>query len=704
MLKPGMMIGNRYEIIELVGSGGMSDVYKAKCHKLNRYVAVKVLKPEFSADKNFLTKFQIEAQSAAGLSHPNIVNVYDVGEDDGINFIVMELVEGITLKEYIVKNGRLPVAQAVDFAVQIASGIEAAHNNHTIHRDIKPQNIIVSRNGQLKVTDFGIARAATNETLASANGAVGSVHYISPEQARGGYCDERGDLYSLGITIYEMVTGRVPFDGENNVSVALQHIQGTMISPREYYPDIPISMEKVILKCTQKKPERRYLTAIALISDLQRVMSEPDGRYVRLMPVIDDSTTVMMSSDEVSKIKTGVRNPSFEERVPAEQPNTAYENDLLPEAGNEDEDLLEEEEKEGMDPKLEKLVYILGGVAAILLAMFIIFMIGKSLNLFKFGGKEDATTTEITTEEASTETTSIGDKIPVPQLVGFSEEDARKKIEDAGLSWDNNVTRTYEASSEFGEGYVFDQSIDAGEDMDSNQKIEIKISQGSSKVSVPNVYDMSESQAKSVLNDSGFQVATSYAYSDSVSEGRVMSQSPSKNTEVAPNTTVTITVSKGKEKQTVTAGDYVNMTESDAKDLANSKGLTLRVLRDYSDTVASGLVIRQDVDKNKEVEPGSVITVTISQGKKETVATYGGSVDLGESPIEGGETARLVMVLKQGSHSKTIFNDIVEGPFHDLVEFTVSSKDGFTIGDATVTVTVDGELWDTLVTPIGDGL
>ena len=289
MLKPGMILCDRYEILEVVGAGGMSIVYKARCHRLNRNVAIKVLKPEFSNDKNFVTKFKIEAQAAAGLTHPNIVNVYDVVDDDGIYFIVMELVDGITLKEYIEKNGRLNMTEAIDFSIQIASGLEAAHENHIIHRDIKPQNIIVSKNGNIKVTDFGIARAASSNTLTS--GAMGSVHYISPEQARGGYSDERSDIYSLGITMYEMVTGRVPFEGDNNVSVALMHIQSEMIPPRQYYPDIYSSFEKIILKATQKKPERRYLTASALIADLKRVQNNPNIDIVVAPTAITNSPT-----------------------------------------------------------------------------------------------------------------------------------------------------------------------------------------------------------------------------------------------------------------------------------------------------------------------------------------------------------------------------------------------------------------------------
>ena len=274
MLKPGTILDDRYEIIDVVGTGGMSTVYRAKDERLKRFVAIKVLKSDYSSDQNFVSKFRAEAQSSAGLTHPNIVSVYDVCEDDGRYFIVMELVEGITLKEYINLNGRLSMQQAIDFSIQIASGLEAAHEHHVIHRDIKPQNIIVSKSGNIKVTDFGIAKAATSTTMSTTG--IGSVHYISPEQARGGYSDERSDIYSLGITMYEMVTGRVPFEGDTNVAIALMHIQNDMIPPRQLYPDIYPSFEKIIMKASQKKPERRYLTAAALIADLNRVKDNPN--------------------------------------------------------------------------------------------------------------------------------------------------------------------------------------------------------------------------------------------------------------------------------------------------------------------------------------------------------------------------------------------------------------------------------------------
>ncbi len=275
MIKLGMLIGDRYEMLEKIGTGGMSDVYKAKDQKLNRFVAVKILKQEFSENKNFVSKFRVEAQAAAGLMHPNIVNVYDVGEEGGIHYIVMELVEGITLKKYIEKKVRLTTKEAISIAIQVAMGIEAAHNNHIIHRDIKPQNIIISKEGKVKVTDFGIAKAASSNTITS--NVMGSVHYTSPEQARGGFSDEKSDIYSMGITMFEMLTGRVPYNGDTTVSIAIRHIQDPMPSMREFVPEIPLSVENIVMKCTQKSPDRRYQGMSEMIADLKHSLINPDA-------------------------------------------------------------------------------------------------------------------------------------------------------------------------------------------------------------------------------------------------------------------------------------------------------------------------------------------------------------------------------------------------------------------------------------------
>ena len=296
-----MIIAERYEILGKIGTGGMADVYKAKDHKLNRFVAVKVLKQEFREDTTFIRKFRSEAQAAAGLTHPNIVNVFDVGDDDGVYYIVMELIEGITLKEYIAKKGKLSIKEATSIAIQVSMGLEAAHNHGIVHRDVKPQNIIISTDGKVKVTDFGIARAASSNTISS--NVMGSVHYSSPEQVRGGYSDEKSDIYSLGITLYEMVTGRVPFDGDTTVAIAIKHLQEEMIPPSVYTPDLPYSLEQIIFKCTQKSVGRRYAKMEDVIADLKHSLIDPSGDFVKLSDVDNEAKTVIISDEELGEIK-----------------------------------------------------------------------------------------------------------------------------------------------------------------------------------------------------------------------------------------------------------------------------------------------------------------------------------------------------------------------------------------------------------------
>ena len=374
MLEKGNFINNRYEIINPVGAGGMSDVYKAKDHKLNRNVAIKVLKSEYSKDKNFVSKFRVEAQSAASLIHPNIVNVYDVGEDDGLYYIVMELIEGITLKKYIEKKGKLSFRETISIAIQIANGIECAHNNQIVHRDIKPQNILISREGKVKVTDFGIARAASANTI---NGnAMGSVHYISPEQAGGQYVDEKSDIYSLGITMFEMYTGRVPFDGESTVSIALKHIQSNVPSVREYVPTVPVSIEKIILKCTQNKADRRYPKISLLISDLKRALAEPNVDFVQLDTSNIGGSTVMITDDEINQIRKG----SSDNRKDTVEDTLDDENDI-----------------DKLNPKMDRIVSV-GGIIIGIIALLIATVVATlfiSDNNFDFAKK--AETVEVST-------------------------------------------------------------------------------------------------------------------------------------------------------------------------------------------------------------------------------------------------------------------------------------------------------------------
>lgn len=639
MLNPGMILSNRYEIIELIGTGGMSEVYKAKCHVLNRYVAIKVLKPEFSYDVNFVTKFRIEAQSAAGLSHPNIVNVYDVGEDNGIYYIVMELVEGITLKEYIQKKGRLLPEQAIDFSIQIAQGLEVAHQNHTIHRDIKPQNIIVSKNGGIKVTDFGIARAASSNTM-TAN-AMGSVHYISPEQARGGFSDERSDIYSLGITMYEMVTGHVPFEGENNVAVALMHIQGEMVSPREYYPDIPTSLEKIILKCTQKKAERRYLTASALIADLKRVQANPDIDCVVVPPVVPNSPTVEITSDEMKAIKEGrqmneapvveetpssvVERPDITPIIPPSKFDNLFDDDDDDDSYG-DEGMTPEDdddnEIEELDPKLKKIIMISSVAVVIIIAILVAILILKITSpgglggIFSGNNKKTENSSEENsgdpTEDGSTdEDTSDKATIPMVNVVGLYKTAAEEELKKAGFTAYTIETAT---DDKVEEGYVISQSVDEGTAIPADEKIVITISEGKEDVEVPDVRGYSDDQATTLLTEAGFVVTHGYEYDDTVEKNKVISQSPEGKTMQKSGSTVKIIISNGKEVEEVEVPNLVGKSESKAADLLENAGLSGKVSHANSDEVKKGQVINQDVSAGSSVEKGSTVGYVISDG------------------------------------------------------------------------------------------
>ncbi|MBQ1208161.1 MAG: Stk1 family PASTA domain-containing Ser/Thr kinase, partial [Lachnospiraceae bacterium] len=443
MIRTGTLLDNRYEILGKIGSGGMADVYKAKCRKLGRYVAVKVLKPEYSNDEHFLAKFSAEAQAAARLAHPNIVNVYDVGEEKDLHYIVLELVEGITLKQYIEKKGKLEIRESIGIAMQIAQGMETAHEHKIVHRDIKPQNIMISKDGKVKVTDFGIAKAPSSQTINSAT--MGSVHYISPEQARGGYCDERSDIYSLGITMYEMLTGHVPYEGDSAVAVALLHIQGEMDSPLKYDSMIPVSLEKIILKCTQKKPEMRYANVSLLIADLRRALMTPDEDFVKIVPITSAEATRVMSEDEMSQIKEGIsldldsdEDTDFffdeeQDYLMGIEPDISGDDDEL------DEDDSEDDEDEEETSKSEKIIFgVIIGVAVLILFL-VIFLLLQFFGIIGRKGPVDdpSTGTQQTTEAVPDETeapTSAANKIvKMPDLSGMNEEEIEKALEKMGL-------------------------------------------------------------------------------------------------------------------------------------------------------------------------------------------------------------------------------------------------------------------------------
>lgn len=606
MLELGTMLSGRYEVLKRVGSGGMADVYMAKDHKLNRNVAVKVLKSEYVEDEKFLKKFETEAQAVARLSHPNIVNIYDVGMEDGINYIVMELAEGITLKEYIRKKGYLSPKETVEISTQIASAISHAHKNHIIHRDIKPQNILVSDTGIIKVTDFGIAKATSSNTVTSTATAMGSVHYISPEQAKGRFCDEKSDIYSLGITMYEMVTGHVPFDHENGVTIALMHLQNEITPPSQIRDGIPDSLEKIILKCTMKKPEERYQTADDLIADLRLVFEDTSGGYVGVVPAIDDSPTIMIDQNELTQ---RINTPKKDQKIQQEEPLKDEEQNAYL-----DED---DEEESGMNSKIEKLVIVLAAVVGAIILISIIVFVVKSSGVFKSG--KSTTTTSIGTTAGSNDTESK--KYTVDNYIGMSLSAAREKIDG---KFKIKVEEEY--SADYAKGLVIRQDPESDTELEEGKTLTLVVSKGTrteDKVSVPKVVGKMESSAKSELEAAGLKVSVKTKYSTDVAKGKVISQSPGSGNQVTKNSTVVITVSQGEKPETmVRVPNLRYFTESEARsELKNSNLVLGSVLTEYSDSVEKGLVIRQTVSSGSKVKEGTAVGIYVSLGPRQTATT-----------------------------------------------------------------------------------
>ena len=602
MLKNGTYIADRYEVVGQIGTGGMSDVYKAKDHTLGRYVAIKVLKEEFSEDTNFVTKFRSEAQAAAGLEHPNIVNIYDVGSENGIHYIVMEYVEGITLKTYIEKKGQLNYKETLSIAIQVSRGIQAAHAKHIIHRDIKPQNIIISTDGKVKVTDFGIARAVSEHTIHS--DVMGSVHYASPEQARNGYVSNRSDIYSLGIVMYEMVTGRVPFDGDSTVAVAIQHLQDEMVPPSTYAPNLPISLEKIIQKCTQKSPDRRYDSMESLLIDLRKALLNPNEDFVTLVPFNQDKTkTRVLTDDEVSQIRKQAEtvNPEPEKKTMAQE---------VPEEDDEDYDMSEydedDDEEEGrfLNSKMEKIVGIMRIVVAVII---VIYLIGSFFDIFHFGpgnknNKKDDT--QITQEEKET--------VVMIDLKGKTLSEAEKDLKELGLKVTEAGT---EVSDTYEKGEIIDQDVSEGETVKAGTTIKVTVSAGSEEenakeVDVPDVTGKTSDAAMATLEDKNLTVSREFEFSNDVPAGQVIRQDPKSGSTVKEGTKVTIYVSQGSES--VKVPDVRGKSEADAKAALSEFAVTTTT--EHSDSVASGNVISQSIDAGQYADKGAAITIVISSG------------------------------------------------------------------------------------------
>lgn len=692
MLEIGSFLSDRYEILSKVGAGGMSDVYKAKDHILSRFVAIKVLKQEFSEDSSFVTKFRAEAQSAAGLEHPNIVNIYDVGSENGLYYIVMEYVEGITLKTYIEKKGQLSFKESASIAIQVARGIEAAHNKNIIHRDIKPQNIIISTDGKVKVTDFGIAKATSSNTISS--DVMGSVHYASPEQARNGFVDGRSDIYSLGIVMFEMVTGRVPFDGDTTVAVALQHLQEEIARPSIYAPDLPISFEKIILKCTQKTPDRRYQTIEELLTDIRRSLAHPDEDFVTIAPLVDGGKTKVISPEELDKIKEGrgvaedlndddTDADNGDEYADDEDDDDEYDESLLDDDDDEED---EDDDDDGklLNPKMDKAITIMGIVTAVIIVIVIIYLALSVAGVFKFGGKKNSesqqTESQTQTEsesESETQTETEGQMIDIR---GMSVEDAQKAVDR--LKLDLTVFAFETKQSDEKDGTILEQDVKAGDTVKRGSQINVVIAgkgdSTSEMVKVPSVIGKTKSSAKSTLESAGFSVTFEYGdYNDSVAADVVTAQSPSAKNKAAKGSTVTVTLSPG--QKPITVPNVVGASQSQAESALAGAGLKYTYAdSQYSDTVPAGNVISQ-TKSGETVAAGTTITLTLSKGKQEI------STNVSKGISYSGEGTVVKAEYKLVGKSGTVYD---KGSYENTSSFTVSGTMKEATGSIVVTWTV----------------
>lgn len=620
MIKVGTIVGDRYEILERVGVGGMAEVFKGKDHKLNRFVAIKVLKEEFRENGGFIKKFKEEAQAAAGLAHPNIVNVYDVGDEYGIYYIVMELVEGITLKNYIERKGQLTVKEATSIAIQVSAGLEVAHNNQIVHRDIKPQNIIISREGKVKVTDFGIAKATTSQTTTSA--AMGSVHYASPEQARGGYVDHRSDIYSLGVVLYEMVTGRVPFDGDTAVTVAVKHLQDELVPPTVFNREIPFSLEQIIKKCMEKSPDRRYQDIGDLMADLKQSLMDPEGDFVQMVDLDSQAKTVVMQKGSTAKVKASRRVERREEPEEEDEDDEEYDD--------------EEEDDEELSPTVERIMTIAGVALAVIIVVVMLLLLSRMLGLGDREDKDDASGQQTEQEAEDGEEEGDVNTVVMPNLLGKTMTEAKTELRSLGIEI---TLKGSERSGQYAPGQIMQQNVNAGERVAVGSSVEVvtadtgsgtgspssgdtsaaeseKPAETSEPVTVPKVEGQTETNARNALEAVGLKTGTvTEANSDTVPAGSVISQAPSGNTSAEKGSSVNLVISKG--PGNVAVIDVIGHEESRATKELQERGFQVAVKDVYTDEMRAGLVVSTSPDRGSLAAPGSTVTISVSRGPEQ---------------------------------------------------------------------------------------
>lgn len=565
----GKILGNRYEILEKVGGGGMALVYKAKCRLLNRFVAVKILRSEFIHDEDFINKFRRESQAAASLSHPNIVSIYDVGVEDNIHYIVMEFVNGKTLKQLIREKGQLSIEESLDIAIKIAEALSHAHENHIVHRDIKPHNILVTEDGVVKVTDFGIARAATTSTVTNTSNVIGSVHYFSPEQARGGYTDEKSDIYSLGVVMYEMITGRVPFQGDSPISVALKHIQEDIEPPSHIDSSVPSDLENIIMKCVQKDQSLRYSDIKTLLSDLKKFrnrgeihISNFNDSPTRIIPRIDDTLINQEGNDSMK----GQRNKV--EKVKKNSDNTY------------------KDEKRGSS----KLVALTAIILALLLT------IGLTAGFLWFRGQIQ------------------GREVKVIDVRGLHKDVAEEKLNEINLEL---RVKSEVYSSEYEKDHVISQSVEAGETVKEGYPIEVTISKGVEEVDVPYVVNKPVDEAEILIEDADLNSVVKLVFSD-IPKGYVISQTPEADERVAKGTVVNLVVSDGPEIKYVIVPNVIGENIDKARNELTALGLNVEAKYEYNENVDKDIIIWQDLTAGSEVEENTTINLTVSNGPEDT--------------------------------------------------------------------------------------
>lgn len=546
----GRLIGNRYEILEKIGNGGMATVYKARCHVLNRNVAIKVLKEEFITDAEFVKRFNIEAQAAASLTHPNIVSIYDVGNEGDIYYIVMELVQGKTLKEIINDEGILPWKWTVNIAIQIASALEVAHRHNIVHRDIKPHNIIITEDGTAKVTDFGIAKAVSNSTITSFGSTIGSVHYFSPEQARGGYTDAKSDLYSLGVVMYEMLTGKVPFDADTPVSVALKHMQEVPVEPKKLNPTIPDSVNKIIIKAMQKEPNLRYSSATEMLADLRESIKNPNGNFVVMSKIVADEPTRVMSAEEIEEVEKN-------------------------------------EKTEKKNKKSKKIII------SILICLIVFFGTMFATWYLLAGGRTK--------------------QVQIPSLVGTNIDEAKTKLDELKLKYEITEEYSPEGK-EAGTILSQEPKYQDNYKINETEVIKLVVSKGIEMVAVPKVTGDTKNDAISKLEEVNLKYEIAEEINEKVQEGVVIKQEPAANEQIAKDSTIKIYVSLGRGIKEVTVPYVIGKTEAEAKKTLEEAGLTVGTVKYESDTTkTNGEVLKQGIEADKKVDEKTAVSLTVNK-------------------------------------------------------------------------------------------